>query len=72
MKKKSISVREMRRLSSLKLTKNLEDIELEGFRVEENTAVKDEKKTVTLTVVECSEFHNMGEFHENIKSLAER
>ena len=72
MKKKSISVRVMRRLSSLKLTKNLEDIELEGFRVAENTAVKDEKKTVTLTVVECSEFHNMGEFHENIKSLAER
>ena len=72
MKKKSISVREMRRLSSLKLTKNLEDIELEEFRVAENTAVKDEKKTVTLTVVECSEFHNMGEFHENIKSLAER
>ena len=72
MKKKSISVREMRRFSSLKLTKNLEDIELEGFRVAENTAVKDEKKTVTLTVVECSEFHNMGEFHENIKSLAER
>lgn len=51
MKKKSISVREMCRLSSLKLTKNLEDIELEGFRVAENTAVKDEKKTVTLTVV---------------------
>lgn len=72
MKKKSISVREMRRLPSLKLTKNLEDIELEGFREAENTAVKDEKKTVTLTVVECSEFHNMGEFHENIKSLAER
>ena len=72
MKKKSISVREMRRLSSLKLTKNLEDIELEGFRVAENTAVKDEKTPVTLTVVECSEFHNMGEFHENIKSLAER
>lgn len=72
MKKKSIFVREMRRLPSLKLTKNLEDIELEGFRVAENTAVKDEKKTVTLTVVECSEFHNMGEFHENIKSLAER
>lgn len=72
MKKKSIFVREMRRLPSLKLTKNLEDIELEGFRVAENTAVKDEKKIVTLTVVECSEFHNMGEFHENIKSLAER
>ena len=58
-------------LSSLKLTYNLEDIELEGFRVAENTAVKEEKKTVTLTVAECSEFHNMGEFHENITSVAE-
>ena len=57
-------------LSSLKLTNNLEDIELEGFRVAENTAVKEEK-TVTLTVAECSEFHNMGEFHENITSVAE-
>ena len=58
-------------LSSLKLTNNLEDIELEGFRVAENTAVKEEKKTVTLTVAESSEFHNMGEFHENITSVAE-
>ena len=58
-------------LSSLKLTNNLEDIELEGFRVAENTAVKEEKKTVTLTVAECSEFHNMGEFYENITSVAE-
>ena len=58
-------------LSSLKLTNNLKDIELEGFRVAENTAVKEEKKTVTLTVAECSEFHNMGEFHENITSVAE-
>lgn len=24
-----------------------------------------------VTVVECSEFHNMGEFHENIKSVEE-
>ena len=58
-------------LSSLKLTNNLEDIELEGFRVAENTAVKEEKKVITLTVAECMEFHSMGEFHENIKSVAE-
>ena len=58
-------------LSSLKLTENLEDIELEGFRVAENTAVKEEKKVITLTVAECMEFHSMGEFHENIKSVAE-
>ena len=58
-------------LSSLKLTENLEDIELEGFRVAENTAVKEEKKVITLTVAECMEFHSMGEFHENIESVAE-
>mgnify|MGYP000735538792 CR=1 FL=1 len=37
----------------------------------ENTAVKEEKKVITLTVAECMEFHSMGEFHENIKSVAE-
>lgn len=58
-------------LASLKLTKDLEDIELEGFRVAENTAVKEEKKVITLMVAECMEFHSMGEFHENIKSVAE-
>ena len=50
---------------------NVNDIELEGLRVAENTAVKEEKKVVTLTVAECSEFHNMGEFHENITSVAD-
>ena len=44
----SFHQKEQMPLSSLKLTKNLEHIELEGFRVAENTAVKDEKKTVTL------------------------
>ena len=50
---------------------NVNDIELEGLRVAENTAVKEEKKGVTLTVAECSEFHNMGEFHENITSVSD-
>ena len=50
---------------------NMNDIELEGLRVAENTAVKEEKKVVTLTVAECSEFHNMGEFHENITSVSD-
>lgn len=57
--------------SVIEADKNLEDIELEGFRVAENTAVKEEKKVITLTVAECMEFHSMGEFHENIKSVAE-
>ena len=34
-------------------------------------ANKEENKLVTLTVAECSEFHSMGEFHENIRSAAE-
>ena len=50
---------------------NVNDIELEGLRVAENTAVKEEKKVVTLTVAECSEFHNMGEFHENITGVSD-
>lgn len=29
------------------------------------------EKTVTLTVAECSEFHSLGEFHENIASVEE-
>lgn len=35
------------------------------------TANKEEDKLVTLTVAESSEFHSMGEFHENIRSAAE-
>ena len=30
-----------------------------------------EDKKVTLTVNECSEFHNLGESHENIETVAE-
>ncbi|MFR2050796.1 MAG: YodL domain-containing protein [Roseburia faecis] len=29
------------------------------------------KKSVTLTVAECGEFHNLGEYHENIASVEE-
>ena len=50
---------------------NVNDIELEELRVAENTVVKEDKKMVTLTVAECSEFHNMGEFHENITSVSD-
>lgn len=30
---------------------------------------EEKKKIVTLTVAECGEFHNFGEYHENIKSV---
>lgn len=40
----------------------------------ENAEVEAEKtpeKNITLTVAECGEFHNLGECHENIKSVEE-
>lgn len=40
----------------------------------EKAAMEDTKtpeKIVTLTVAECGEFHNLGEYHENIKSVEE-
>lgn len=32
---------------------------------------KEPKKTVTYTVAECSEFHELGEYHENIRTMSE-
>lgn len=67
----SFQQKEQMPLSSLKLTKDLNDIELEGFRVAENTVQKEAKMTATLTVTECSEFHSMGEEYTGIKTVKE-
>ncbi|MBR1744183.1 MAG: hypothetical protein IJ733_20450 [Lachnospiraceae bacterium] len=32
---------------------------------------KEPKKTITYTVAECSEFHELGEYHENVKTISE-
>ena len=32
---------------------------------------REPKKTITYTVAECSEFHELGEYHENIKTISE-
>ena len=32
---------------------------------------RESKKTVTYTVAECSEFHELGEYHENIRTMSE-
>lgn len=48
---------------------------METEHIQENTQhekVEEQPKiTVTLTVAECSEFHNLGEFHEGIESVDE-
>ena len=67
----SFHQKEQMPLSSLKLTKDLNDIELEGFRVAENTVQKEAKMIATLTVAECSEFHSMGEEHTGVKTVKE-
>ena len=44
--------------------------EIDNFLEKENT-IKEEKVKVTLTVAECGEFHNLGEFHEGIATVEE-
>lgn len=44
--------------------------EIDNFLEKENT-LKEEKVKVTLTVAECGEFHNLGEFHEGIATVEE-
>lgn len=44
----------------------------EKLKKEQESVVEgqeEKKKIVTLTVVECGEFHNFGEYHEGIKSV---
>ncbi len=59
-------------LADLKFETDIANIELEGLKVAENTAFKTEerKKTeATLTVAECSEFHNLGEMVQDIPTV---
>lgn len=44
--------------------------EIDNFLEKENT-MKEEKIKVTLTVAECGEFHNLGEFHGGIATVEE-
>lgn len=71
----SFKEKEVMPLSTLKYASDIEDIRLEGINVaEKNTDFgrnTEEKKTVTFTVTECSEFHDMGEYHEDIKNIKE-
>ena len=56
----------------LSLATNMEDLAFGGMKVAEtSTYEKTKKKTVSYTVAECSEFHELGELHEGIKSVKE-
>lgn len=51
---------------------SINNLEIGGMKVAETPTVENEKvRSVSYTVAECSEFHNMGEFHENIGTVKE-
>ena len=59
-------------LSGLRLVSDLEEIKLEGMKVAETATFEKQRQTaVSFTVAECSEFHNMGELHENVPTMKE-
>lgn len=56
----------------LEVTTDLEKIKWEGIQVAESTTMETKiKQKVSFTVAECSEFHNLGELHENVKTVKE-
>lgn len=55
---------------SFHLARSMDEFEIGGLKVAEETEMKTQKK-VSFTVAECGEFHNMGEFHENVANAKE-
>ena len=57
---------------NLKFETNIEQLEFGGMKVAETaTMEKQSVKEVSFVVAECSEFHNMGELHENVGTVKE-
>ena len=57
---------------NLKYETNIEQLEFGGMIVAETaTMEKQSVKEVSFVVAECSEFHNMGELHENVGTVKE-
>ena len=57
---------------NLKYETNIEQLEFGGMKVAETaTMEKQSVKEVSFVVTECSEFHNMGELHENVGTVKE-
>lgn len=59
-------------LPNIKYETDINSLEIGGLKVAETpTAEPTKARAVSFTVAECSEFHNMGEFHENIATVKE-
>lgn len=58
-------------IPEMKYTTDINDLELAGgMKVAETTEMKAAMK-VSFTVAECGEFHDMGEYHENVGNVKE-
>ena len=57
-------------LPEIKYETDLDSLNLGGMKVAETMEMQSQKK-VSFTVAECGEFHNMGEYHENVGSVKE-
>lgn len=59
-------------LPNIKYETDINSLEIGGLKMAETpTAESTKARVVSFTVAECSEFHNMGEFHENIATVKE-
>lgn len=58
-------------IPEIKFTTDLSNIELGGMKVAETTTEMKAAMKVSFTVAECGEFHDMGEYHENVGSVKE-
>ena len=58
-------------IPEIKFTTDLSNIELGGMKVAETTAEMQAAMKVSFTVAECGEFHDMGEYHENVGNVKE-
>ena len=57
-------------IPEVQYAKTLDELKIGGFQVAEVAQMQTQKK-VSFTVAECGEFHDMGEFHENVESVKE-
>lgn len=57
-------------IPEVQYAKTLDELKIGGFQVAEVAQMQTQKK-VSFTVAECGEFHDMGEFHENVESAKE-
>ena len=58
-------------IPEIKYTTDISDLQLGGMKVAETTTEMKAAQKISFTVAECREYHEMGEYHENVGSVKE-